>query len=239
MRWLFGLGRQKKEEQQEEVLEAEVLPAHLADIEDEPEEPLEESEPEPEPEPQTEIAPEIEPEPQPEPEPEPVQKKSWFGRLTAGLARTSSKLGGGIGSIFVGKKLDEETLEELEDLLITADLGVATAAKITANLAKSRLGKDVSEAEIKQALANEIASILRPVAVPFETLELTPQTVVFVGTNGSGKTTTIGKFAKDLTDKGAKVTLAAGDTFRAAYQRSRYARERTLKCQSARSRVVA
>ena len=112
--------------------------------------------------------------------------------------------------------MDDDTLEALEDLLITADLGVKTAAKITANLAKTRLGKSVSETEIKQALAEEIATILRPVAIPFETLDAKPQTVVFVGANGSGKTTTIGKFAQDFHQKGANLMLAAGDTFRAA-----------------------
>ena len=152
-------------------------------------------------------------------DPSPTQNtpnSNWLGRLTAGLARTSSRLGSGIGAIFLNTKLDNETLEKLEDLLITADLGVTTAAKITANLAKTRMGKDVTETEIKEALAAEITTILRPIAVPFKTLGLHPQTVLFVGANGSGKTTTIGKFAKDFTDKGAKVILAAGDTFRAA-----------------------
>ena len=143
-------------------------------------------------------------------------KKGWLPRLASGLAKTSSRLGGGISGLLAGGTLDEDTLESLEDLLITADLGVATAAKITANLAKTRLGKSASDTEIKEALAEEIAAILRPVAIPFETLNAKPQTVVFVGANGSGKTTTIGKFAQDLNQKGASVMLAAGDTFRAA-----------------------
>ena len=143
-------------------------------------------------------------------------QKGWLGRLTSGLAKTSSRLGSGISGLFTGGALDEETLEALEDLLISADLGVATAAKVTANLAKSRLGKSVSETEIKEALADEIAAILRPVALPFETKDAKPQTVVFVGANGSGKTTTIGKFAQDFGQKGASIILAACDTFRAA-----------------------
>ena len=152
--------------------------------------------------------------------PEPATASGWFGRLRQGLAKSSSRLSNGLGTIFTKRKLDDDTLEELEELLITADLGVATAAEVTANLANAHFGKEVGEAEIKQALADDIATLLKPVAIPFgvkdQSPHPSPHTVLFVGANGSGKTTTIGKFAKNLRDQGAQVMLAAGDTFRAA-----------------------
>lgn len=175
-----------------------------------------EIEPEPSPEPEV-IAPEAEPEPEPEDDAPPEPKKGFFSRLTSGLARSSSKLTDGITSVFVKKKLDEETLEELEDLLITSDLGSTVAAQITKNLAKDRFEKEVSEDEIKLALASEVETVLskREVHVDFADGPR-PRIVLFVGVNGSGKTTTIGKIASTLKAQGAKALLVAGDTFRAA-----------------------
>ena len=144
-------------------------------------------------------------------------KTGWFGRLKAGLSRSSSRLTQGIGDLFTKRKLDAEALEELEELLITADFGVATARKVTAKLAQTRLDREISPEEIKEALAEEIAAILAPIAKPFSPDPAKkPHVVLMVGVNGSGKTTTIGKLAKYYKGQGLKVTMAAGDTFRAA-----------------------
>lgn len=144
-------------------------------------------------------------------------KTGWFGRLKAGLARSSSRLSSGIGDILTKRKLDAAALEELEELLISADLGVATAARLTANLARERFDKDVSPDEVREALAEDIAAILAPVARPL-TLEAAhrPHVALIVGVNGSGKTTTIGKLAHHYRQNGLSVMIAAGDTFRAA-----------------------
>lgn len=145
------------------------------------------------------------------------EKKGWFRRLTDGLKRSSNALSTGISDIFTKRKLDDDVVEELEELLITSDLGVMTAAKISANIAKTRYDKEISPEEIKEALAEEVAQILEPVAKPFVLNEsLKPHVVLVIGVNGSGKTTTIGKLAKQYSDAGKKVILAAGDTFRAA-----------------------
>ena len=145
------------------------------------------------------------------------KKGGWFSRLKAGLTRSSSKLGDGITGIFSKRKLDDQALEELEELLITSDLGVATAARLTADLAKTRFDKDVDPEEVRAALAADIAQILEPVARPlaFESADK-PEVVLVVGVNGSGKTTTIGKLASHYRGRGLSVRLAAGDTFRAA-----------------------
>ncbi len=145
------------------------------------------------------------------------EKRGWFSRLKAGLTRSSSKLTDGISGIFTKRKLDDAALEELEELLITSDLGVTTAAKLTANLAKTRFNKDVDPIEVREALADDIAALLEPVAKPL-TIDASrkPHVVLVVGVNGSGKTTTIGKLATDLGRQGHSVLLAAGDTFRAA-----------------------
>jgi len=148
---------------------------------------------------------------------EKTEKKGWFRRLKEGLTRSSSALSTGITDIFTKRKLDDDVLEELEELLITSDLGVRTAMRIAGNIAKTRYDKEISPEEIREALADEITAILDPIAIPFELKEnLKPHVVLVVGVNGSGKTTTIGKLAKQYTDAGKKVTLAAGDTFRAA-----------------------
>ncbi|WP_025896935.1 signal recognition particle-docking protein FtsY [Sneathiella glossodoripedis] len=146
-----------------------------------------------------------------------TEKKGWFRKLTDGLKRSSNKISSGISDIFTKRKLDDDVVEELEELLITSDLGVTTAARITANIAKTRYDKEIAPEEIREALAAEITEILTPVARPFELdSDKKPHVVLVIGVNGSGKTTTIGKFAKQYTAMGKKVVLAAGDTFRAA-----------------------
>ncbi|MBL8577504.1 MAG: signal recognition particle-docking protein FtsY [Mesorhizobium sp.] len=144
-------------------------------------------------------------------------KLSWFQRLSQGLARSSRELSGNIAGVFTKKKLNEETLQDLEDVLIRADLGMETALRITDALSASRYGRDVSDADVRTVMASEVEKVLTPVARPLE-LDLShkPHVVLVVGVNGTGKTTTIGKLAAKLTAGGLKVTLAAGDTFRAA-----------------------
>ena len=180
--------------------------------------------PMPEPEP----VPELPPAPAPLPAPvaaatpaaaeeAPPTKKGWFAKLKEGLSKSSSKLTDGITSIFTKRKLDDEALEELEELLITADLGPVTAAKVTAELARTRFGKEVSPEEVKSTLAAEVSKIVTPVAKPL-VLDpaLKPHVILVVGVNGTGKTTTIGKLARQFKAEGKSVMLAAGDTFRAA-----------------------
>ncbi len=146
-----------------------------------------------------------------------TEKHGWLARLKSGLSRSSGKLGDGISGIFTRGKLDDAALEELEELLISADLGVSTAAKLTANLARNRFAKDVTPQEVRAGLAADIARILAPVARPLAVDPAhRPHVVLVVGVNGSGKTTTIGKLAKIYRDRGLNVLLAAGDTFRAA-----------------------
>ena len=152
-----------------------------------------------------------------EPASEPVEeKKGFFARLAAGLKKSSSKLGDGLSSLFTQRKLDQEALDELEELLIAADIGAPTAAKVVARLAKDRFDKDVSDIEIREALADVVAETLQPYEQPLDMTGATPSVVVFVGVNGSGKTTTLGKIAVKMTREGADVITAAGDTFRAA-----------------------
>ena len=141
----------------------------------------------------------------------------FFSRLKEGLSRSTQKLGGGLTGIFTRRKLDDEALEELEDLLITADLGPGVAQKVIESFRSSRFGTEVTDEEIRQALAEEIASILEPVAVPFAPDPThSPHVVLVVGVNGVGKTTTIGKMARFFSAQGSKVMRVAGDTFRAA-----------------------
>ena len=149
-------------------------------------------------------------------EPEPAPKRSWFTRLREGLSRSSSSIGTGIADIFTKRKLDEAALEELEDVLIRADLGVATATRISEAVGKGRYNKDVSPDEVKTILAAEVERVLAPYATPIAVDAKKPFVILVVGVNGSGKTTTIGKLAAKLTGEGKRVTLAAGDTFRAA-----------------------
>jgi fused signal recognition particle receptor len=143
------------------------------------------------------------------------QKQGWFSKLKAGLSNTSAKLSSGITSIFTKRKLDQEALDELEELLITTDIGVDTASKIVGELAKNRFDKEITPEEIKQTLASYIADILNPVTVPL-TITNSPQVIVICGVNGNGKTTTIGKLASYYKSQGKSVCVAACDTFRAA-----------------------
>lgn len=148
--------------------------------------------------------------------PEPAHK-GWLDRLKAGLAKTSSRLTDGIAGLVTKRKLDQETLDELEEVLIGADLGIETAARITAVLAKGRFDKTVSDAEVREILAEEVARILEPLARPLAIDDtLKPHVILVLGVNGSGKTTTIGKLAARFAREGRRVMLAAGDTFRAA-----------------------
>ncbi len=146
-----------------------------------------------------------------------ARKGGWLSRLRAGLTRSSSKLTEGIATIFARRKLDDDAIEALEDLLISADLGVSIAAELTANLRRTRFGKDVTDEEVREALAADIERMLLPVAKPLPVRTgLKPQVVLVVGVNGSGKTTTIGKLAQLNRSAGRSVMMAAGDTFRAA-----------------------
>ncbi|WP_333794082.1 signal recognition particle-docking protein FtsY [Hyphomicrobium sp.] len=152
----------------------------------------------------------------PDATPAPV-RKSWFERLKSGLAKTSSRLTEGITGLVAKKKLDQDTIDELEELLLAADLGIETSERITTALAKGRFDKQVSEEEIRETLASEVAQVLEPLAQPL-TIDPArkPHVVLVLGVNGSGKTTTIGKLAAKLSREGRRVMLAAGDTFRAA-----------------------
>ena len=148
------------------------------------------------------------------PEPE---KKGWLSRLREGLSKSTKKVAESITSLFTKKKLDQQTLDDLEDVLIQADLGVAVASRLVAKLGKERFGKEVTDEEVRAAFADDIAEILQPVAVPL-TIDAArkPHVVLVVGVNGSGKTTTIAKLAGLYKGEGRSVMLAAGDTFRAA-----------------------
>ncbi len=163
------------------------------------------------------VAKAVEKKAEPEKLPEPAPKASWVQRLKQGLSRSSRELSSNIAGVFTKRKLDEETLQDLEDVLIRADLGMETAIRVTDALASGRYGKDVSEAEVRTLMAQEIEKVLAPVALPLE-LDLShkPHVILVVGVNGTGKTTTIGKLAAKLVTGGLSVTLAAGDTFRAA-----------------------
>lgn len=151
------------------------------------------------------------------PESDAQEKQSWFKRLSKGLSRSSAQLSGNIAAVFTKKKLDDNALEELEDILLQADLGVETTLSIIDSLAKQRMGKDVTETEVRGIMAEEIEKTLAPIAMPLELdLEQKPHVILVVGVNGSGKTTTIGKLSQKLADADYTTMLAAGDTFRAA-----------------------
>ncbi|MDD3029293.1 MAG: signal recognition particle-docking protein FtsY [Alphaproteobacteria bacterium] len=146
------------------------------------------------------------------------KKSGWFSRLQAGLKRSSTKLGEGISDVLTKRRPDRGMVEDLEDVLIAADLGPSMASRVIKDFEKNaRFDKDVSEAELKKALAAQIEKVLEPVAHPLDIdFSRKPFVILVVGVNGTGKTTTIGKFAQSYIDHGLKVTLAAGDTFRAA-----------------------
>jgi fused signal recognition particle receptor len=144
-------------------------------------------------------------------------KQSWWQRLSVGLKRTSASIGGAISDLVSKRKLDAATIEELEELLIRADLGVDVAARIATAIGEGRYDKQVSDTEVKAILAAEVEKVLTPVAKPLVIdAAVKPFVILVVGVNGSGKTTTIGKLAARFRGEGRKVMLAAGDTFRAA-----------------------
>jgi fused signal recognition particle receptor len=149
--------------------------------------------------------------------PEQTTRFGWFQSLRQGLMKTSSRLTEGITGVFVKRKLDDETLEELEDLLIQADLGIDVASRVTDALRQSRYNSDISSEEVRDILAQEVERVLAPVAEPLEIdTARKPHVILVVGVNGTGKTTTIGKYANQFARQGLRVMLAAGDTFRAA-----------------------
>jgi len=145
------------------------------------------------------------------------KKVSWWQRLSGGLRRTSSSLSGALTDLVTKRKLDAAMVEELEETLIRADLGVAISSRIAQAVAEGRYDKEVSPADVKAIFAAEIETVLAPVAQPLviDTAKK-PFVILVIGVNGSGKTTTIGKLASSLHSEGRKVMLAAGDTFRAA-----------------------
>jgi fused signal recognition particle receptor len=156
----------------------------------------------------------------PEPAPAPVQvieeRKGWLSRLTKGLSKSSKSITSSITSIFTKRKLDASTLEELEDVLIQADLGIAVSERIIRAVSAGRYDKEIEPEEVKRILAEEVAKVLKPVEVPFNFGSEKPFVILVVGVNGAGKTTTIGKLGAIATGEGFKVMFAACDTFRAA-----------------------
>ncbi len=143
--------------------------------------------------------------------------RRWWSRLTQGLSRSSSSIKQGIVDVFVKRKLDAATLEDLEDVLIKADLGIAMAARITAAVGGGRYDKEIDAGEVQSILAREVESVLAKVAKPLVVdAAQKPFVILVIGVNGSGKTTTIGKLAAKFAAEGRKLTLGAGDTFRAA-----------------------
>jgi fused signal recognition particle receptor len=144
-------------------------------------------------------------------------RRSWLTRLTAGLSRSSSAISRGVTDIFTKRKLDAAALDDLEDILIQADLGLGAATRVREAVGSGRYDKSIEPNEVKAILAAEVERILEPVARPLVVdRSKKPFVVLVVGVNGSGKTTTIGKLAAKFAGEGLKVTLAAGDTFRAA-----------------------
>ena len=142
---------------------------------------------------------------------------SWLNKLGLGLKKSSARLTDGISGIFTKKRLDSQTLEELEDLLISADMGVMTSAKIISSFGAKRQDKDISENEIRQLLAEEIEKIMLPCEKSLVIdRSKKPFVIMMIGVNGAGKTTTIGKLTQKFKNQGLKVSLIAADTFRAA-----------------------
>jgi fused signal recognition particle receptor len=145
------------------------------------------------------------------------EKQGWFARLKAGLSKTSSRISDGITQIFTHRKLDDLTLEQLEELLIESDMGVTVSARLVENFGKQKFEKGIDAMVVREYLAGEIATILEPVARPMAIdRNHKPFIMMMVGVNGNGKTTTIGKLAQQWKLQGLHVMLAAADTFRAA-----------------------
>ncbi|KGQ48915.1 cell division protein FtsY, partial [Gallibacterium anatis] len=158
-----------------------------------------------------------------EPEPTKIRtqekptKQGFFSRLVQGLVKTKQNIGAGFRSLFSGKKIDDDLFEELEEQLLIADIGVPTTNKIIKNLTEHASRKQLKEAELLyQQLKVELATILKPNEQPLVLTDKKPFVILMVGVNGVGKTTTIGKLAKQFQQQGKSVMLAAGDTFRAA-----------------------
>ncbi|XSG81913.1 MAG: signal recognition particle-docking protein FtsY [Methyloligella sp. ZOD6] len=147
---------------------------------------------------------------------EPAKKQGWFTQLRQGLARTSNALSDNISAVLTKQRLDEDTLDDLEDVLIRADLGVDMAERVRTIIAKNRYDRGASAEAVRQVLGQEVSKVLEPVAKPFPEMAQKPFVWLVVGVNGTGKTTTIGKLAHRFAGKGHKVMLAAADTFRAA-----------------------
>jgi fused signal recognition particle receptor len=145
-----------------------------------------------------------------------ANKRSWWQRLSGGLTRTSASIGGAIADLVVKRKLDQAMLEEIEEALIRADLGLDVAANIAAAVGEGRYDKEITPEAVKAVVADEVEKALTPVAKPLLIGDSKPFVILVVGVNGSGKTTTIGKIAAKLRAEGRSVMLAAGDTFRAA-----------------------
>jgi fused signal recognition particle receptor len=141
----------------------------------------------------------------------------FFDKLKDGLSRSTQKLSEGIKTVVSKRRLDDAALDELEDLLISADLGTEAAARVIESFRRTRFGREVTDGEIREALAQEIAEILEPIAHPLALdPALKPHVILVVGVNGTGKTTTIGKMAQEYRERGLRPLLVAGDTFRAA-----------------------
>jgi len=144
-------------------------------------------------------------------------KQSWWQRLTGGLKRTSSALGTAVADLVTKRKLDRAMLDDIEDVLLRADLGTQVAARIAEAVGAGRYDKAISADEVKAVVATEVEKVLSPVAKPLEIdAARAPFVILVVGVNGSGKTTTIGKLAAKFAAERHRVMLAAGDTFRAA-----------------------
>jgi fused signal recognition particle receptor len=151
------------------------------------------------------------------PPPQPSGGGGWLSRLRGGLQRTTARLTESVAALFRKRRLDDEALEELEETLIAADLGLPASQRIVEGFRRTRFGKEVTDEEVKAALAEEIAAILQPVAKPMEVKpERAPHVVLVVGVNGTGKTTTIAKLGQQYREQGLSCAFVAGDTFRAA-----------------------
>jgi fused signal recognition particle receptor len=199
-----------------------VLPT-APEVEQEPvAEPAEPATEPPRPETGIEASPPLAPPPEPAAEAAPVppaggEGRGWFSRLRAGLSRSSARLNEGINAIFNRRRLDDAALEELEELLISSDMGIGVAGEVTQSLRRSRFNQEVSPEEVRAALAEQVIRLVEPVTRPLRIDRgRKPFVILVVGVNGSGKTTTIAKLAKQYRDAGLQVILAAGDTFRAA-----------------------
>jgi len=145
-----------------------------------------------------------------------TEKQSWWQRLSGGLKRTSASIGGAVTDLVAKRRLDRAMLDDIEEVLIRADLGLESAARIAAAVGEGRYDKSITADEVKAVVAAEVEKVLTPVAEPLPIGEGKPFVVLVVGVNGSGKTTTIGKLASKFRAEGRSVMLAAGDTFRAA-----------------------